>query len=64
MDDVVCLPQRGDSAMILATVRHRSDALRVLVGAGADLNLQNEVRSVTVDTAVNHVWLSILIRRV
>ena len=36
--------------MIMATVEHQSGALRELVGAGADLNLQNEVRSVTVDT--------------
>ena len=39
--------------MIAATVEHQSDAddvLRELVGGGADLNLQNEVRSVTVDT--------------
>ena len=36
--------------MIMATVEHQSDALRELVEAGADLNLQNEVRSVTVDT--------------
>ena len=46
---VVSLPQRGDSAVIMATVGHWSDALRELVVAGADLNLQNEVRSVTVD---------------
>ena len=37
--------------MIMATVGHWSDALRQLVVAGADLNLQNEVRSVTVDIA-------------
>ena len=55
MDNVDSLPQSGDSAVILATVRHKSDALRELVGAGADLNLQNEVRSVTVDTAVHYV---------
>ena len=38
--------------MITATVYHRSGALQELVRAGADLNLQNEVRdSVAVDTA-------------
>ena len=47
---VVSLPQRGDSAVILATVGHKAGALYMLVSAGADLNLQNEVRSVTVDT--------------
>ena len=47
---VVSLPQRGDSAVIMATVGHQSDVLRLLVEAGADLNLQNEVRSGTVDT--------------
>ena len=36
--------QRGDSAVIMATVGHESDVLRVLVDAGSDLNLQNEVR--------------------
>ena len=49
--------------MISATVQHRSGALRELVRAGADLNLQNEVRyTVTVDTALHHVssQLSIL----
>ena len=30
--------------MIKATVEHESDVLRVLVEAGSDLNLQNEVR--------------------
>ena len=49
-------PQKGDSAVILATVEHKSGALRELVRAGADLNLQNEVRyTVTVDTALHHV---------
>ena len=42
-------PQRGDSAVIMATVQHRSD---VLVDAGSDLNVQNEVRyTVTVASA-------------
>ena len=42
--------------MIIATVRRESGALRELVTAGADLNLQNEVRyTVTVDTALHHV---------
>ena len=41
---VVSTPQDGDSAVIQATLRHRSDALRELVSAGADLNLQNQVR--------------------
>ena len=45
-------PQRGDSAVIMATVRHESDVLRVLVDAGSDLNVQNEVRyTVTVASA-------------
>ena len=30
--------------MIMATVGRRSDVLRVLVDAGSDLNVQNEVR--------------------
>ena len=56
-------PQNGDSAVIKATVRHESDALRELVRSGADLNLQNQVRyTVTVDTALHH--LSLDIRRV
>ena len=42
--------------MIRATERYRSGALRLLVYAGADVNLQNEVRyKVTMDTAVYHV---------
>ena len=45
-------PQRGDSAVIIATVQHWSDVLRVLVDAGSDLNVQNEVRyTVTVASA-------------
>ena len=45
-------PQREDSAVIMATVRYRSDVLRVLVDAGSDLNVQNEVRhTVTVASA-------------
>ena len=44
--------QRGDSAVIKATMEHESATLRVLVEAGADVNLLNEVRyTVTVDTA-------------
>ena len=49
------------SAVILATVHHRSGALSELVRSGANLNLQNQVRyTVTVDTALHHVlhfWL-------
>ena len=38
--------------MITATVRHMVDVLRVLVDAGSDLNVQNEVRyTVTVASA-------------
>ena len=38
--------------MIRATVGHESDILRVLVDAGSDLNVQNEVRyTVTVASA-------------
>ena len=45
--------QKGDSAVIKATVRHGSGALQVLVTAGADLNLKNQVRYiVTMDTAL------------
>ena len=49
--------------MITATVEHESGALKELVNAGADLNLQNQVTyTVTVDTALHHV--SFHIRRV
>ena len=49
---VVITTQRGDSATIIATVSYRSEILKVLVEAGSDLNLFNEVRyTVTVDTA-------------
>ena len=49
--------------MIKATVEYESGTLRELVNAGADLNLQNQVRyTVTVDTALHHV--SLHIRRV
>ena len=45
-------PQNGDTAVIQATVGHEAGALQELVSAGADLNLQNQVRyTVTVDTA-------------
>ena len=37
------IPQKGDSAVIIATVTHKPDVLQELVKAGADLNLQNEV---------------------
>ena len=64
----LCLlfPQKGDSAVIIATVGHESGALRELVRAGAALNLQNEVRyTVTVDTALRHVSSpAVRIRRV
>ena len=44
--------QDGDSAVIMATMRHQPATLRELVRAGSDLNLQNQVRyTVTVDTA-------------
>ena len=49
--------------MIQATIRHEPGALQELVSAGANLNLQNQVRyTVTVDTALRHV--SFNIRRV
>ena len=55
--------QNGDSAVIQATIRHEPGALQELVSAGANLNLQNQVRyTVTVDTALHHV--SFNIRRV
>ena len=55
--------QRGDSAVIQATVEHQSVTLLELVRSGADLNLQNQVRyTVAVDTALHHV--SFNIRRV
>ena len=61
--DIHHSPQDGDSAVILATVGHHSGALKELVSAGADLNLQNQVRyTVTVDTVLHHV--SFHIRRV
>ena len=52
--------QRGDSAVIRATVEHRPDLLRVLVGAGSDLNLQNEVRYTVTVATWYHPQLSIL----
>ena len=52
--------QEGDSAVIQATVEHRSDVLRVLVGAGSDLNLQNEVRYTVTVATWYHPQLSIL----
>ena len=47
-------------------MEHRSDVLRELVRAGADLNLQNEVRyTVTVATSLQHVSsLAVHIRKV
>ena len=42
--NIMLTTQEGDSAVIQATVRHESGALQELVSAGADLNLQNEVR--------------------
>ena len=58
--------QDGDSAVIRATLLHRSGALHLLVDSGADLNLHNEVRyKVTMDTTLHHVlFLSIHTRRV
>ena len=42
--------------MIMATVEHQSGVLHQLVAAGADLNLQNQVRyTVTMDTSLYHV---------
>ena len=52
--------QKGDSAVIQATVRYGPDALRVLVGAGSDLNLQNEVRYTVTVATWYHPQLSIL----
>ena len=49
----IYLSQDGDSAVILATWRHESDALREIVHAGADLNIMNKVRC-SVDTALHH----------
>ena len=46
--------------MIQATVVHQSDVLRVLVGAGSDLNLQNEVRYTVTVATWYHPQLSIL----
>ena len=37
-------PQGGDSAVILATQYHHSEALKELVAAGANLNLSNQVK--------------------
>ena len=52
-------PQVGDSAVIQATVRHRSYALRELVSAEADLNLQNQVSTQLLWTlhAIYHLTL-------
>ena len=36
--------QDGDTAVILATVHSKPDSLQELVRAGADLNVQNNVR--------------------
>ena len=36
-------PQDGDTAVIMATQDHHSEALKELVAAGADLNPQNMV---------------------
>ena len=36
-------PQYGDSAVISATQRHRSETVKELVASGANLNLQNQV---------------------
>ena len=50
--------QDGDSAVITATLRYRSGALRLLVDSRADLNLHNEVRykvTCTIDTTLHHV---------
>ena len=42
--------------MILATMEHKSGALKELVSTGADLNLQNLVRyTVALDTALHYV---------
>ena len=38
-----CIPQDGDSAVIVATTNYRLPVLKELVRAGADLNLQNQV---------------------
>ena len=52
--------------MIRATIHHRSGPLQLLVDAGADLNLYNEVRyEVTMDTTLHYVsFLTFHIRRV
>ena len=43
--------QNGESAVIIATVKHQPHILRELVRAGSDLNLQYQVNySVTVGT--------------
>lgn len=50
---VCVISQKGDSVVIIATAKRRSGALRRLVTAGADLNLQNEVRELL------HVYICI-----
>ena len=40
----LCNSQKGDSAVIIATAKRSSGVLHELVTAGAELNLQNEVR--------------------
>ena len=36
-------PQKGDSAVIIATQYYRSEALKELVASGANLNHKNQV---------------------
>ena len=58
------LYQDGDSAVIIATAEYESDTLRVLVGAGSDLNLQNKVRYTVIGDTPPHIIPVVTIRRV
>ena len=60
--------QRGDSAVIKATLEYRSDIVQELVDGGADLDLQNEVHVDHSDPGVSFTYrhsisLLLIIRR-
>lgn len=62
---VLCVPtQDGDTAVILATLHPRQDALKELLRAGTDLNVQNNVRYLlyTASLICELVEVSLLVR--